>query len=429
MREMVKTDIPWMPEISSDFSVGYVKQYFFVSKDLSNDGEPERVLKLARAGIVEKDVTTNEGQMAASYAGYNKVCVGDLLLNPMDLYSGANCNVSELNGVISPAYSNLRAKKTGTVVPKYYDYYFKSQYWLMAMFAHGKGVSFDNRWTLNNDALRSYEIPVAPYAMQQKIVDAIQDGEKKVDSLIANVQAQIEKLKAYKQSLITEVVTKGLDPNAPMKDSELPWFGLIPRHWKLAKIKMYATTCSGGTPPSGDMSYYNGKINWVCSYDLREKEIEETEKTLSDKGAEHIAGTLQLPNSILVAMYGGAGTIGNSGLLKCYARTNQAICSIHFDEAVVEPKFAFYQTMFIRRYWMFFAVGTRKDPNISQDIVRNMKYVIPPIQEQTAIATYLDAKCSQIDQLISLKESKIEKLQQYKRSLIYEYVTGKKEVS
>ena len=198
MREMVKTDIPWMPEISSDFSVGYVKQYFFVSKDLSNDGEPERVLKLARAGIVEKDVTTNEGQMAASYAGYNKVCVGDLLLNPMDLYSGANCNVSELNGVISPAYSNLRAKKTGTVVPKYYDYYFKSQYWLMAMFAHGKGVSFDNRWTLNNDALRSYEIPVAPYAMQQKIVDAIQDGEKKVDSLIANVQAQIEKLKAYK---------------------------------------------------------------------------------------------------------------------------------------------------------------------------------------------------------------------------------------
>ena len=428
MREMVKTDIPWMPEISSDFSVGYVKQYFFVSKDLSNDGEPERVLKLARAGIVEKDVTTNEGQMAASYAGYNKVCVGDLLLNPMDLYSGANCNVSELNGVISPAYSNLRAKKTGTVVPKYYDYYFKSQYWLMAMFAHGKGVSFDNRWTLNNDALRSYEIPVAPYAMQQKIVDAIQDGEKKVDSLIANVQAQNEKLKTYKQSLITEVVTKGLDPNAPMKDSELPWFGLIPRHWKLAKIKMYATTCSGGTPPSGDMSYYNGKINWVCSYDLCEKEIEETEKTLSDKGAEHIAGTLQLPNSILVAMYGGAGTIGNSGLLKCYARTNQAICSIHFDEAVVEPKFAFYQTMFIRRYWMFFAVGTRKDPNISQDIVRNMKYVIPPIQEQTAIATYLDAKCSQIDQLISLKESKIEKLQQYKRSLIYEYVTGKKEV-
>ena len=103
MRKMKETGIPWLPEVAEDFSVGYVKQYFYVSKDLSNEGEPERVLKLARAGIVEKDVTTNEGQMAASYAGYNKVQVGDLLLNPMDLYSGANCNVSELNGVISPA--------------------------------------------------------------------------------------------------------------------------------------------------------------------------------------------------------------------------------------------------------------------------------------------------------------------------------------
>ena len=219
MRKMKETGIPWLPEVAEDFSVGYVKQYFYVSKDLSGEGEPERVLKLARAGIAEKDVTTNEGQMAASSVGYNKVKVGDLLLNPMDLYSGANCNVSELEGVISPAYSNLRVKNAGSVVPKYYDYYFKSQYWLMAMFAHGKGVSFDNRWTLNNDSLRSYEIPVIPYIVQQRIVEKIQSKEKKVDAIIANVQTQIEKLKAYKQSLITEVVTKGLDPNAPMKDS------------------------------------------------------------------------------------------------------------------------------------------------------------------------------------------------------------------
>lgn len=76
------TGVVWLPEISESYSVGYVKQYFFVSKDLSTEGEPERVLKLARAGIVEKDVTTNEGQMAASYVGYNKVQIGDLLLNP-----------------------------------------------------------------------------------------------------------------------------------------------------------------------------------------------------------------------------------------------------------------------------------------------------------------------------------------------------------
>lgn len=86
---------------------------------------------------------------------------------------GANCNISELNGVISPAYSNLRAKPNTEIVPKYYDYYFKTQYWLMAMFVHGKGVSFDNRWTINNDTLRSYEIPVVPYSIQKDIAGKI----------------------------------------------------------------------------------------------------------------------------------------------------------------------------------------------------------------------------------------------------------------
>ena len=191
---------------------------------------------------------------------------------------------------------------------------------------------------------------------------------------------------------------------------------------------MFASTCSGGTPPSGDMSYYDGDVNWVCSYDLHEREITETGKTLSEKGAALIAGELQSPNSILIAMYGGSGTIGNSGLLKCYARTNQAICSVHFDEAVLDPRFAFYQTMFIRKYWMYYAVGTRKDPNISQDVVRNMKYVIPPMEEQLEIVKLLDEKCSQIDRLITIKQEKIEKLEQYKRSQIYEYVTGKKAV-
>ena len=427
MREMVKTDIPWMPEISSDFSVGYVKQYFFVSKDLSNDGEPERVLKLARAGIVEKDVTTNEGQMAASYAGYNKVCVGDLLLNPMDLYSGANCNVSELNSVISPAYSNLRAKKTGTVVPKYYDYYFKSQYWLMAMFAHGKGVSFDNRWTLNNDALRSYEIPVAPYATQQKIVDAIQDGEKKVDSLIANVQAQIEKLKTYKQSLITEVVTKGLDPNAPMKDSGVDWIGQVPMHWHIVKLK-YITEISRGLfnhRPRNDPSLYGGKYPFIQTGDVAraQKFITSYSQTLNERGKEV---SKLFPKGTMTMTI--AANVGDVAILGFDAYFPDSVVGFtvrkDYNEDYVYYLFQALKESFIRAS----IVSTQLNLNIerSKEILAPTTY---NICEQKAIADFLDDKYSQIERLISLKESKIEKLQQYKRSLIYEYVTGKKEVS
>lgn len=426
MSKMKETGVPWLPEIAEGYSVGYVKQYFYVSKDLSDEGEPERVLKLARAGIVEKDVTTNEGQMAASYAGYNKVQIGDLLLNPMDLYSGANCNVSELNGVISPAYSNLRAKKADTVVPKFYDYYFKSQYWLMAMFAHGKGVSFDNRWTLNNDALRGYEIPVIPYDMQQLIVERIQAEEKKVDALIANVQAQSEKLKSYKQSLITEVVTKGLDPTIPMKDSGIDWIGYYPETWDVIKLK-YITSISRGLfnhRPRNDPQYYDGEYPFIQTGDVARasKYITTYSQTLNELGK---SVSKQFPKGTMTMTI--AANVGDVAILGFDAYFPDSVVGFTvkegFDENYVYYLFLALKESFVRAS----IVSTQLNLNIerSKEIVVSVTY---DITEQQAIAAYLEEKCSQVDQLIAIKQKKIDKLNEYKKSLIYEYVTGKKAV-
>lgn len=427
MREMKETGVPWLPEVSEDFTVGYVKQFFYVSKDLSNEGEPERVLKLARAGIVEKDISTNEGQMAASYAGYNRVRVGDLLINPMDLYSGANCNVSELNGVISPAYSNLRAKKAGSVVPKFYDYYFKSQYWLMAMFAHGKGVSFDNRWTLNNDSLRAYEIPVAPYAVQQRIVERIQSEERKVDALITNVQAQIEKLKAYKQSVITEVVTKGLDPTVPMKDSGVDRLDRIPMHWRIMKQTMLTTRIGDGlhgTPEFDDSS----NIFFINGNNLGEKYITVRENTKSVLSSEYEKYRLDLNDrTLLISLNGTIGSISRyNGEIVVFGKSAGYI--IVKDNINIDYLSYYLQTHCVKEIFELSFAGTTIN-NLSLETLRNLRVCVPPHEEQDAIVVYLDEKCCQIDRLIAIKQEKIEKLEQYKKSLIYEYVTGKKEVS
>ena len=424
MRKMKETGIPWLPEVAEDFSVGYVKQYFYVSKDLSNEGEPERVLKLARAGIVEKDVTTNEGQMAASYAGYNKVQVGDLLLNPMDLYSGANCNVSELNGVISPAYSNLRAKKAGSIVPKFYDYYFKCQYWLLAMFAHGKGVSFDNRWTLNNDSLRAYEIPVVPFAVQGHIVERIQSEERKVDALIANMQAQIEKLKAYKQSVITEVVIKGLDPTVPMKDSGVEWIGEIPEHWEITRIKnMFELRNERNN--EADLS----KVNLISLYTdlgvVQHSDITETtgNRAVTAEGYKFVHKDDIVVNIILCWM----GAIGMSkydgvtspayDIYRPLEGTNSEYYHYLFRTNRFNGECYRYGRGIMMMRWRTYSTEFRA-----------INIPCPPASEQKQIVEYLNEKCGQIDRLISLKQTKIEKLEQYKRSLIYEYVTGKREV-
>ena len=153
MREMKDSKVKWLGVIPLEWKVERVKHGFIRKKAEAHQDNPI-VLSLARTGVRERDISNNEGQIAESYYNYNPVDVDDLLINPMDLYSGANCSISKISGVISPAYVNLRYREGYN--PQYYDYYFKLQYWLMAFFAHGKGVSYENRWTLNAETLMNY---------------------------------------------------------------------------------------------------------------------------------------------------------------------------------------------------------------------------------------------------------------------------------
>lgn len=135
MREMKDSGVEWIGEIPIDWSMVRVKHAFTRKNQKAMQGDPV-VLSLARSGVCVRDISTNEGQIAESYFDYNPVEEGDLLINPMDLYSGANCSVSHIKGVISPAYINLKNKEG--INPIFYDYYFKVQYWLMAFFHMGK---------------------------------------------------------------------------------------------------------------------------------------------------------------------------------------------------------------------------------------------------------------------------------------------------
>ena len=408
---MKNSGIEWIGEIPDSWDISHVKNCFYLSKTKARQKDPV-VLRLARSGVHVKDVTTNEGQMAESYEDYNPVCVGDLLLNPMDLYSGANCNVSEVEGVISPAYQNLRKKIE--LNPKYFDYYFKIQYWTMAMFAHGKGISFDNRWTINSETILNYYLPFPSLDEQNKIVLALNNKLSQVDELIANQQGQIEKLKKYKQSVIAEAVTKGLDKSAPLKDSGIEWIGVISTNAKMYRLKNVANILDEFRQPiTADLrnqnadilyDYYgaSGAIDKIDGYT-----IDDHVMLIGEDGAN-----LRMRNLPLMYEVNGKAWINNHAhILKPKKNILFKYLFLALESLDINP----------------YITGSAQ-PKLNQENLKNIWLPVFSIEEQQQIVDYLDEKCGKIDRLIAIKQEKIEKLQEYKKSLIYEYVTGKKEV-
>lgn len=430
MRKMKDSNIQWIGQIPNSWEIRKVKQCFYISKEQAHDDNPT-VLSLARSNVKVRDISTNEGQMAASYENYNPVQPGDLLLNPMDLYSGANCNVSEISGVISPAYVNLR-KKT-QLNPNFFDYYFKVQYWAMAMFAHGKGVSFDNRWTMNADAILNYYLPYPSYDAQNKIVKHINQKCAEIDRLIEIENEQIEKLKEYKQAVITEAVTKGLDKSAPLKDSGVEWIGEIPQDWRVLPLKSLFSFGKGlpitkenlieeGIPV---ISYGQIHAKWNSGVTLHNElkryvsdaYLETNPECLVNEGDFIFADTSEDREGCGNAAFVDSQELIFAGYHTIVLRANNSTYS----------KYLAY--LFLTDNWRQ-QIRTRvsgvKLFSISKKILCDTSVLLP--SDFDKIIDYLNKKCTGIDSLIEIKKKKIDELNEYKKSLIYEYVTGKKEV-
>jgi len=412
----INTGVQWLPSIPSTWQLTRVNKLFYLAKDKVSDPNPT-VLSLARDGVKVRDISNNEGQLAESYDNYSRVIPGDLLLNPMDLQSGANCNMSEISGIISPAYMKLRALNDD-VNPKFFDYYFKTQYWTMAMFAHGKGVSFDHRWTLNADTLLHYEVPFPPREEQDAIVDELKRTLGLADNLINNQEKQIEKLKEYRQAIITKAVTKGLDPNAPMKDSGVEWIGNIPCNWETLRLKYCFSV--------RNEKYENGNYDYVA---LENVESFSGKYIATESNAFYsLAGTIRANRNDVI--FGKLRPYLSKAFLiakDCYVSSEFAVLYGLGGNRTSFLKYLLISSKFIDVINSS-TYGT-KMPRANIDFIRNLEIAIPDVKTQNEIVNYLDETCRKIDRLIDVKVKKIAQLSNYKKSLIYEYVTGKKRVS
>lgn len=428
MHDMKDSGVAWIGAVPSGYRTASIGSLFTIKKDIIGR-EPETVLSITQTGIRPKDLSSNEGQNASSYAHYQIVNMGDFAMNHMDLLTGW-IDISKYEGVTSPDYRvfTLNDKEmSADYFLRVFQYYYTNK----VFFGFGQGVATLGRWRLPAINFKKIDVPVPPVLEQQRIVSAIDEKAGKVDALIANVQTQIEKLKAYKQSMITEVVTKGLDPSVPMKNSGVDVYPSVPEHWNVQKtlttLTMPITDGPHTTPEllsegipfvsAEAISCGNGGIDFdhIRGFISREFYDECSKKYVPQRDDIYMIKS--------GATTGRVSVVDTDRIFTIWSPLAVFRC----NPDVVHFRFLYYflqSSAYQRQVQFGWTYGTQQ--NIGMRTLERLKVFVPPLDEQYAITECLDAKCIQIDRLVAIKQAKIEKLEQYKRSLIYEYVTGKK---
>ena len=279
---------------------------------------------------------------------------------------------------------------------------------------------------LSNSDILNAPVPYPKKCTRERIISYLDSKCAEIDKVVEQTRATIEEYKKLKQAIITEAVTKGVRGPRRMKPSGVEWIGDIPEEWRVGRIKDFAQLQTGATPSTSCPHYFNGEIPWFTPGDFSESfEVTVSQRTLSKQAEDEKQAVILPPQTpLLVGIGASAGKVSFSQV-KCSC--NQQVTAL--IECSANPKLLTYILEAGRVYLRDTAAFTTL-PIINNQTLGYFKIAVPTcVAEQQEIATYLDTKCAEIDLIIEKKEQLIEELGSYKKSLIYEYVTGKKEVT
>lgn len=426
MIKMKDSGYSYIGLIPTNWEVTRNKNVFSCNKILvGSNSNSTQLLSLTTKGVKEKDINNPEGKLPESFDTYQYVNTNDIVMCLFDLdVSAVFSGISPFDGMISPAYRVLTCKKN--IVPKFADYWFKYISDGRKFNHYAKNI----RFTLNYEDFSSLPIVFPPLETQHRIADYLDEKCAKIDKIIEKQQAVIEKLKEYKLSVITEAVTKGLNPDVEMKDSGLKWVDKIPVSWENCKmISILSMRVVDGPHESPELfddgipyisatAIENGKIN----FNLMRGYISKEYCDLCD-----LRYKPQLHDILVIKL--GAST-GQVGIVETEERFNiwVPLAAVRCNH-LADPYFVYYafkSDYFWKQMELSWTFGTQQTLGVKT--IERLRIMVPPLEEQHQIAKYLKDKCSSIDSIIEKRQNIVEKLTEYKKSLIYEVVTGKKVV-
>ncbi len=416
MRETKDSGIAWVGDIPSNWDVHPLYYYFQEHKHKNALGTEQNLLSLSYGKIIRKDINTTEGLLPENFNTYNIIEEKDIVLRLTDLQNdkrSLRTGIARERGIITSAYVTLRSVRS--LSPSYFHYLLHTYDLLKVLYNMGSGV----RQGLNYEELSKVNLIEPPLDEQQKIAIFLDDKCGKIDSLIADIQAQIDTLEQFKRSQITKAVTKGLTPDTGLKESGLAWIGNVPSHWKIMPNKYLMKKLKLIQPVYTGEDIISLTVNGVIKRDL---DNPSGKMPASFDGYQFV-----YPGNLLMCLFDIDVTPRCIGLIKDFGLTSPA-----YSQFVLNSKadagyyYYYYLNLDFNKDLLHLAKNQRHSLNEEQ--FGAIPTVVPPIEEQKAIAAYLDEKCAEIDGCIAAKKEQISTLEAYKKSVIFEYVTGKKEV-
>ena len=437
MREMKDNGIEWIDEIPRDWTVKPLKWVVKFGKGLpiTKDNLIEQGIPVVSYGQIHSK--TNNGThlqddlirfVSETYLESNPLSLGKkgdiLFADTSEDYAGiGNAVLVDIDTPVFAGYHTIIVRPDNQSYSRYLAYLFLTDAWRSQLCSRASGIKV---FSITQGLLKKTTVILPPVEKVVAMTDYLDRKCSQIDAIIARQQEVIEKLKAYKLSVITEAVTKGLNPNVPMKDSGVEWIGEIPEHWETASVSRVATVVRGASPrPAGDPRYFNGQdVLWITVAEVTKddgKYITATESYLTEEGAKYSRlveeGTLLLSNS--------GATLGVPKVTLITGCINDG--SVAFFDLKVDQMYLLYifksRTLELRKQMQGYG-----QPNLNTTIIKSITIPLPHPEEQKSICEYLDERCKAVDDAIKIKEKIVEQLGKYKKSLIYEVVTGKKEV-
>lgn len=374
-------------------------------------------LALTLSGVIQRSKDDSDGLQPTDFNTYQLLCENELVFKLIDLQniSTSRVGLAHTTGLVSPAYIVLQAK--GEILPEFAEKYYLMMWYRRIFNALGdSGV----RSSLNVSELLELPIIIPPIEEQKRIADFINEKCSEIDSITNDIQSQITTLEEYKKSVIIEAVTKGLDSNVEMKDSGIEWIGTIPKYWAVEKIKYHLQRKEPRNPGNVQvLSVYReyGVIPKDSRDDNHNVTSEDTSKYKYVKPGNLVINKMKAwQGSLAISEYEGI--------------VSPAYFIYHFIDDVFNKKYFHYLIRSCYKdEFRRISTGIREGQwDLPSQDFENELVLIPPKNEQDDIVNYLDSKCSEIDTIIQTKKEQLDVLAEYKKSLIYEYVTGKKEV-